>query len=107
MIHSRPDCLTLSQGVIYLPSCLKCSVQYIGQTNRPFKERAREHLNKIDNQKGTIGSHFNSTGHVRDHIRFQIIERVIPNSTHPLLERESVWMKRFATKIPFGLNKKD
>ena len=34
-------------------------------------------------------------------------EKVCPSSPHYLLEREDVWIKRFATKIPFGLNKKD
>ena len=70
-------------------------------------ERVREHLNSIDNKSGTVGEHFNTRGHTKAHIRFQVIEKVTPNSTHYLLEREEFWIKRFATKHPFGLNKQD
>ena len=96
-----------TQGVIYLISCEKFHIQYIGQSARRIMERAREHLNNIDNKKGTIGEHFNSKGHSKDQIRFQVIEKVSPNSTHYLLEREDYWIKRFATKHPFGLNKQN
>ena len=96
-----------TQGVIYLLSCEKCHIQYIGQSGRRIMERVREHLNSIDNNKGSVGEHFNSKGHNKSFAKFQVIEKVSPNTTHYLLEREEFWIKRFATKHPFGLNQKD
>ena len=34
----------------------------------------------------------------------QVLEKVCPNSTHTLLERERVWILRFRTLLPLGLN---
>ena len=36
-----------------------------------------------------------------------VIERVIPNDTAWLLEREDMWIKRFETMKPNGLNRND
>ena len=39
-------------------------------------------------------------------MQVQIIEKVTPNTEHRL-EREEFWIKKFATKLPFGLNTLD
>ena len=95
-------------GVIYLVSCNKCSKQYVGQTFRKFRIRINEHVYDIKNQKDTVcAHHFNSKGHSLDNFRVQIIEKVMPNDTHTLLEREKLWIQRLITRIPFGLNSHD
>ena len=97
-----------SAGVVYMVECHKCGIQYIGQTTRKFKARMGEHINDIKNKKDkAIPNHFNSKGHKLSDFRTMIIERVVPNDTHWLLEREEMWIKRLETKEPHGLNKND
>ena len=93
---------------IYLTECQKCGVQYVGQTTRNFNARIREHINDIKNRKDTANAnHYNSKGHSLSDFRAIIIERVVPNDTSFLLEREEMWIKRLETKRPHGLNKND
>ena len=95
-------------GVIYLITCNKCSIQYVGQTSRKFRIRLKEHVNDIKNKKDTVcGLHFNSRGHSIDNLRAQIIEKVCPNNTHTLLEREKLWIQSLVTRLPHGLNSHD
>ena len=39
--------------------------------------------------------------------RFQIIEKVLPNNPHTLLEREKFWIQTLLTITPYGLNSHD
>ena len=95
-------------GVIYMTECQKCGIQYIGQTTRNFNARIREHINDIKNKKDTANAnHYNSKGHCLSDFRAIIMERVVPNDTSFLLEREEMWIKRLETKRPHGLNKND
>ena len=95
-------------GVIYLISCNKCSKQYVGQTYRKFQVRIKEHIGDIRTNKDTVCAiHFNSQGHSLDNLRVQIIEKVCPNTTHTLLEREKLWIQKLATRKPLGLNSHD
>ena len=92
-------------GVVYLTSCLKCGIQYVGQTKRKFADRIREHWLSIVNKKDTAnGLHFNSKGHSVDDFRAMVLEKVMPNSNAFLLEREDKWIKTLDTKDPLGLN---
>ena len=54
-----------------------------------------------------IGVHFNSTDHSIDNFRVQIVEKVLPNNTNILLERERLWIRTLVTKDPNGLNSHD
>ena len=97
-----------NRGVIYLTECLKCGIQYVGQTSRMFCERIREHRLDIINKKDTANArHYNSKGHTLSDFRALIIERVIPNDGAWLLEREDFWIKKLETKSPKGLNLND
>ena len=67
-------------NIIYLISCKKrgCGAQYIGETGRTFKDRAKEHLNSVKNikQDCPISNHFNDiSGHKILNIEFQILEK--------------------------------
>ena len=92
-------------GVIYVTSCAKCGIQYVGQTKRKFCDRIREHWYSITNNKDTANAiHFNSRGHSVDDFRAMVLEKVMPNSNSFLLEREDKWIKTLETKDPHGLN---
>ena len=94
-----------THGVVYLITCSKCNIQYIGQTSRKFSIRMKEHLTDIEKAEDKIiGKHFNSTGHSISDFSTQVIEKVTPNNAHILLERERLWILRFRTVLPLGLN---
>ena len=97
------SCSTL--GVIYLVTCRKCNLQYIGQTSRKFCVRMKEHITDIKKAEDKVmGRHFNLQGHSLDDFTVQVIEKVMPNNPHILLERERFWILKFSTVIPLGLN---
>ena len=77
-MHGEFNCNTV--GVVYLVSCNKCSIQYVGQTSRNFQIRLKEHVSDIQHKRDTVlGHHFNSKSHSIDNLRAQIIEKVSPN----------------------------
>ena len=91
--------------MIYLTTCLKCKKQYVGQTTRKLQQRIREHTADIKSNKDTVsGIHYNLPGHSLANFIVQIIEKVIPNTPHMLLEREKMGIQRPNTLIPHGLN---
>ena len=94
-------------GVIYLLTCEKCNLQYVGQSGWSFHARIREHMHSIVKNEKTIGMHFNSKGHDHLHMKATVIEKVIPNTPHFRLEREEFWIKTLHTKAPYGLNIRD
>ena len=103
-IKGEYNCKT--EGVIYLTFYLNCGMQYVGQTKRKFCDRIREHWYSITNEKETAhAEHYNMTNHSVDDFRALVIEKVMPNSTAFLLEREDFWIKALETKEPFGLNR--
>ena len=106
-INGNFNCKT--EGVIYLITCNKCSKQYVGQTTRKLVKRISEHINDIKNNKTDkiCGAHFNTKGHSLDNLRVQVIEKVIPNNSHTLLEREKLWIQSLNTRLPNGLNSHD
>jgi hypothetical protein len=96
-----------TEGVIYLITCTKCNVQYVGQTGRKFADRINEHLYYIRKKKEATGTHFSTDNHTNSDMRVQIVEKVMPNTVNMRLERESMWIHKLATKRPHGLNKSD
>ena len=86
IIKYKSDFSCTTVGVIYLISCNKCNIQYIGQTCRRFNTRMKEHITAIKKCEDTIiGTHLNTVGHCLDNFTVQIIEKVCPNETHILL----------------------
>ncbi len=96
-----------TKGLVYLTTCSKCLIQYVGQTGRRLVDRIKEHLNCICLQKEVTGVHYNSIGHNHYNLQVQVIEKVSPNTPNFRLEREDYWIKKLCTKTPSGLNKQD
>ena len=85
-----------SKNVIYLATCCKCNLQYVGSTSTEFKIRFRNHKSNMLN---------NSSQHDISQIRFIIIEQIISfkNPLHLdqlLLTREAYWMTQLFTLNP-------
>ncbi len=90
--------------VVYLVTCKRCSLQYIGQTKHKLKERVREHrLSILHNESSRyLVSHFNTSGHTIDDFSVQIAEVVSVGLN--LADRENFWIRLLNTAYPFGLN---
>ena len=110
-INQRVSCE--SDNVIYLATCNKCNLQYVGSTSTQFKVRFRNHKSAMLTNKKTceLAVHFNCTKHDLSQISFIIIEKIVNNKNpshleHLLLTREAYWMTQLFTLNPYGLNKR-
>ena len=102
-----------SQNVIYLVSCTKCNLQFVGSTSTAFKVRFHNHKSNLVKNKRTceLATHFNNSEHEISQINFIIIEQIwsFMNSLHPdqlLLIMEACWTTQLFTLHPRGLNKR-
>ena len=96
-----------SSNIVYLITCRKCKIQYVGETGRPFRDRLTDHRSSISTGKQTpIGIHFNLVGHSHLDLRATIIEQLPAGRDPPLIrkQREEFWQNKLGTKFPQGLN---
>jgi hypothetical protein len=90
-----------SANSVYLLECNKdyCKSKYIGETDRPIRERIYEHIgyarNKIKSK--ATGHHFNLPGHSIDNMKFTIIEQVKKREANYRKQREKTHINRFNT----------
>ena len=110
-IRSRLTCH--SRNVIYLASCKKCQLQYIGSTTTEFKVRFRNHKSSMLTNKKTceVAVHFNSAPHSLQDFEFQCIDQIAHANSRTLLEntlitKEAYWSAQLFTLSPYGLNKR-
>ena len=94
-----------SDGVVYLITCKKCGLQYVGNTVTSFRLRFNNHKSSMmrygKGQRGMGGqrlyAHFYTEGLMDLEIQVEIhVSR--PN------ERESFWIEKLNTYCPRGLN---
>ena len=54
------------KNAIYLVTCNKCKVQYVGSTSNEFKVRLRNHKSALSSKKTTceVAVHFNKEKHL-------------------------------------------
>jgi hypothetical protein len=94
-----------SDNIVYLITCNKCHMQYVGESGRSLRERLTDHRSNIKNHKMTpIGIHFNSTGHNFTDLKAIAIEKIKTNNLMIRRQREQFWQQKLNTKHPFGLN---
>ena len=109
-IRQHLDCK--SKDVIYLATCKKCKVQYVGSTSNEFKVRFRNHKSAMLTNKTTceLAVHFNRVEHLMSDFEFIVIEKVVNESEDQidrrLLTREAFWCSQLCTLHPHGLNKR-
>ena len=99
-----------STNVIYLATCIKCNLQYVGSTTTPFKIRFRNHKSSMKTKKKTceVAIHFNATPHHLCDFQFICIEKINNenNLERKLITREGNWTAQLRTLHPWGLNKR-
>src|SRR5215469_7493688 len=93
--------------VIYLITCNRCNMQYVGQTSGTLGNRLSQHLSCIRNKNSTpIGLHFNLPNHNISDFRIHAIEQIKSdtNIKQTLEKRESFWLDKLSTHYPLGIN---
>jgi hypothetical protein len=102
-IKTNMNCNT--NGIIYLITCKRCNVQYVGETERRLKDRLNAHRSNITTkQKTAVAIHFNNYRHSYKDLKIMPIENVTNNSKQVRQEREKFWIKTLKTNYPNGLN---
>lgn len=95
-----------TSNVIYLISCRRCGIQYVGETKNTLKQRLYGHRSTIKTRKldTPVGEHFNLPNHSIFDLSVQAIESLRNRSEIVRRSREKVWIKRLHTIQPHGLN---
>lgn len=95
-----------SNNIIYLITCSKCQIQYVGETGNALRVRMNAHRYCIRANKDTpISIHFNSIDHNISHLNVTPIEKLKDNnSISDRRTREYFWQLTLGTIFPKGLN---
>ncbi|MCP4052936.1 MAG: hypothetical protein GY739_07705 [Mesoflavibacter sp.] len=94
-----------SKFVVYLISCKKCGVQYVGETGQELKARFLSHRRCVINlQPGMLYSHFQQDSHSVDDMSLQVLGRIDSQDKSELRRMENAWIRVLCTAWPFGLN---
>ena len=101
-----------SKNIIYLISCQKCHLQYIGETNNTVRDRLNGHLSDIRrNTDKPVARHFNTNDHNIKDLIISPIEKITENITQDpeqtkkiRLIREDFWIEKLNTLTPNGIN---
>ena len=98
-----------TKNVVYLITCAKCGIQYVGMTTQTINSRFDGHRTKIRNKKVStvLCQHFWKEDHSLSDIDVQIIYHFRgkdEDAKDVLLHVEDFYMKKLVTVMPFGLN---
>lgn len=99
------DCST--KNVIYLISCKKCGVQYIGKTSETLRSRFNNYRARLKQMCDIfLYNHFNSDNHSIADIAIMPIEEVADQLSlaDKLSSREEFWYRELCSVYPYGLN---
>ena len=106
-VEINSECNCKSENIIYIITCKKCTMQYIGKTERSLDERVREHCSYIRNQHlhQPTGHHFNLPGHQLSDLQVSVLEKVFSKGRKLIEIRESLYIRDFQT-TRYGMNSK-
>ena len=107
--HTSNPLTCSSKNIIYLITCSRCGIQYVGETSQKLNLRMNNHRTAIRKEKNTlIVEHFMDNGGCDiSHLIVQPIEQISCTSTDAKslrLARETFWIKELRTLTPYGLN---
>ena len=96
-----------SYNVVYLITCTRCHMQYVGETGREAKVRLLEHCADTRFKRDKpVSAHFNLPGHTEDNITFIVIDKSPRFDTNMRQTLEHHWIQTLQTDAPHGLNVK-
>jgi hypothetical protein len=104
-VRGTITCRTVN--LVYLIECVKCRVQYVGETSRSLADRLNDHLSSIRRELPTpVALHFSQRGHsARRHLRITGLEtfvRAVPTAVRRMRERN--WQDLLQSSFPLGIN---
>ena len=104
-INYPSNCQT--SNLIYCIVCLKCKVNYIGETSKTLDQRFRQHLGYVNNKKlnEPTGYHFNLPNHNISMMQISVLEKVWKSDNIRKI-RETMYISKFDSKH-HGMNRKD
>ena len=69
VVSPNPSLTCATENVIYLITCKKCGIQYIGETGQKLRNRLNNHRNRLRQLSNLyLYQHFNSDGHSEEDI---------------------------------------
>ena len=94
-------------NVVYVISCRVCGKLYIGETERSFETRLKEHLSgvRLGNSNYPVARHFQTAGHSVQDLRAQILW-LVKGDVVDRKHLEAWLISKLNTTSPFGLNLK-
>ena len=103
-INESINCRTTN--LVYLITCSRCALQYVGETSTSLAVRMNNHLSCVRLRKRTpVGLHFNLPGHRLSDLTVIGIERFPANSDAEFRKtKETTWQNLLQTAYPLGLN---
>lgn len=96
-----------SSNIIYVITCRRCNLQYVGETSRTLRDRLSDHCSAIRTCKNTpIGTHFNLPQHSILDLKIIGLETIKNENNSDKLRksREKHWQNCLSTMHPRGLN---
>lgn len=111
-------CSCSSSNLIYLITCSRCSLQYVGETAQQLRKRMNKHRNDIAKGHGScphLIKHFNSGPCQGATYTLRVLEKrpgtgrtdrdvIDKNEVADRKESETKWMLKLRTVYPYGLN---
>ena len=111
-LPSKPLITCELSNLIYLITCKKCGLQYVGETKRPFRQRMYEHTRSViadqENRHTPVSRHFSQHNHGVKDMEFSIIHWMgSPDKSDNTPARRSqelyyIWL--LPTLAPAGIN---
>ena len=97
--------------MVYMISCNKCNMQYVGETENALHIRMNGHRSDITTKKldKPVAAHFNQPDHSLEDLRVMGIEKIEDyNNTRKRRKlRERYWIFELRMLTPEGLNIED
>ena len=98
VLSSSTSMNCVSENIVYLITCKRCGVQYVGETSQKLRNRLKNHRSSLKRLTSLyLYHHFSSDGLTVDNIAIMPIEEITPvngvNVTSLRLKREDYWCR--------------
>ena len=111
VINNEPTMTCESSNIIYLISCCKFGIQYIGEASQMLRQRMNNHRNRLQHLgEQYLYQHFCCDGHDINELCIIPIEKVVNKEddsisfTSERLQKEQHWYRELNSIYPYRLN---
>ena len=99
-----------SSNVIYILTCSRCGLQYVGESMQPFHKRLNGHRSDLTKKPHIpVSQHFRLPDHTLEdfnHMKICVIEQNGKWQDKQRENRERFWIKELHVLHPHGINRK-